>query len=443
MWDFDRWESKTAVITQSGRTYTYNDISNICKEFAGRITPEILLYVSCEINVETIIGYVSAISNHIPVMMSEDNNIGIIETYLPAYIWQSQSIAVPDQYVNIWEYGEYVLCKRTAPAGYDIDSRLALLLSTSGSTGSRKFVRISYENLITNTESIINSLGISDGDRAMVMLPLNYTYGLSIINTHLYMGATLLIPDVPLIHKTFWDFLRDSGGTSICGVPYTYEVIKKLRLLHQEIPSLRIATQAGGKLTPNLERYMYDLSVEQGWSFAVMYGQTEATARMSCHIVNEHPDKMGSAGVAVKGGHIEIDSGEIVYFGKNVSLGYAQGFNDLCKGDDNNGILHTGDRGYLDEDGYLYVTGRNNRFAKINGYRINLDEVEQALEERYRCEAACIEADNRIVILTNCSDVRADEVIRIKENLLEIRYTANIPRKENGKKDYSIIDMLY
>ena len=369
--------------------------------------------------------------------------------YMPGMIWFPQNSSAPEGFKIAFRRYGYALCLRSIGEDFPINEELALLLSTSGSTGSIKYVRQSYKNIMVNTESIITALEIKKSDRAMVMLPLTYTYGLSIVNTYLKVGATLLIPSKGILNTSFWNFARKVHCTSICGVPVTYDYLRMVKFAWSSVPSITLATQAGGKLSAMTEEYMCDCAESNHFDFAVMYGQTEATARISCHFLNRNPEKKGSVGRVVKGGKVTIEDGEIVYHGENVSMGYACDYKDLALGDVNNETLHTGDLGYMDEEGYIYVTGRMKRIAKVNGVRISLDELESIIEEKYDYSCMCIERDDIIHIFLEADNIDDSYVLYLSRDLsnqlkinirnISINLVDKIPRLVNGKKDYKLI----
>lgn len=442
-------KDKAAIISDKA-IITYGEISRLCGIFSKLLKKGSLILIKCRTNVPSIIGYAAAMSCGVAVMLCEDKDfdLGIIQNYAPLYIWQSNE-KIPVGYSEVYsEYG-YVLLRSDNEVGYNIDKNLALLLSTSGSTGSSKFVRISRENVADNTSAIIKSLRINESDRAIAMLPISYTYGLSVVNTYLSVGATLLVTEYPVYHSCFWEFARAHSCSAICGVPYTYELIKKFGFLKTPIASLRLATQAGGKLSRDTEKYMLDLALSRNFDFAVMYGQTEATARMTCHILNENPDKLGSAGRVLPGGNIGVEDGELVYKGANVTMGYSDSYRDLAGGDERGGVLRTGDTGYIDGDGFVHITGRKKRISKLNGYRISLDELENLIQAECNTAAACVERTDGIHILleTESREKHIIENVRnyvikktgINGRLININIIGSLPRNESGKILYEKI----
>lgn len=421
-----------------------------------------LVAIRCGISVEAVIIYAACLSAKIPVVMwnednSDDRKTSLETAYKPVLIWQKRHTIAG--YSEVYSWHEYVLYRAEQFHCYDINPALALLLSTSGSTGSSRHVKISYKNLDANTSAIVDALHIKAGDKAMVMLPLSYTYGLSVVNTYLKMHGTLLVPSHKAAQKEFWDFADKYSCNAISGVPITYDLLRTLKLDWGKHPSIKLVTQAGGRLSNKTEQYMLDLSMRFGFDFAVMYGQTEATARMSCHFLNKHPDKIGSVGVAIRGGAFSECDGELIYHGDNVAMGYAESYRDLIHPDEWQGVLKTGDMGYMDEDGYIYITGRKKRIVKINGARINLDELEQYISDSTGIAACCIEACDRPVVFieTNINEDSNDNnderlhdtISTIKHSIRQALYRIGISRHDvlfytlkhlptnaNGKPNY-------
>jgi len=255
---------------------------------------------------------------------------------------------------------------------------LALLLSTSGSSGSPRLVRLSHDNLRSNADAIAAALGIRPGDRAVTSLPLHYCYGLSVVHSHLLAGASVVLTDQSVADEGFWQLARDARVSTLAGVPHTFELLDRVGFSAMDLPHLRTVTQAGGRMDPARVVELATLGRERGWDLFVMYGQTEATARMAYlppDLAAEHPSTVG---VAVPGGHLEIIDGEVVYTGPNVMLGYANEPSDLALGRTVE-RLHTGDLGRITDAGLLEITGRRSRVAKVLGHRVDLDHVERTL----------------------------------------------------------------
>ncbi|MBE5927401.1 MAG: hypothetical protein E7270_10610 [Lachnospiraceae bacterium] len=382
-----------ALISEN-KSITYNQLTKLQRDYVKDIAPRSLVVIICSNTLDSIIFYTGCLNKKIVPMLvdgdiSEERLKDIVDRYHPGYIFQPKFSRGLENTVCISVYEEYKLYETGMVGADNINEELALLLSTSGSTGSSKFVRISYENIRSNTESIIEYLKLTGKDIAITTLPMSYTYGLSIINTHLYAGATIVITERKIIEPEFWKLVYKHQVTSISGVPFTYEVLKRIDLDRIKNSSIRTMTQAGGKLSEELQKFFGEFVKKEGIDFYIMYGQTEATARMT-YLPSEYiTSKIGSVGIAIPDGEVRIDDGEIVYRGKNVSLGYAEGVRDLSKTDEFKRTLHTGDMGYVDEEGFLYVTGRKDKFAKLFGKRINLNEVENYLERIFAEKIIC------------------------------------------------------
>lgn len=438
-----------AIITDDDRMFTYSQLILQSERFARTIGRRSLVVIMASNNIESITAYVGCLNNKIvPIVLgcavSKEQLNNIINRYKPSHIWLpiEYSFYFPEC-EKIYYYGGYVLLSFYHD-DIIMNEQLALLLTTSGSTGSCKFVRLSYDNIASNTESIIKSLGIEECDRAVTVLPMSYTYGLSVINTHLYMGATLLLTDLPVYTDRFWNFVGKYNATSFSGVPYTYEMIIKLGMLKFFPKSLRTITQAGGSLSHDYKMSLYNFSQKNHIYFYVMYGQTEATARITCMRLGSDVKHFDSMGRFIEGVDGEIvDDGELVIYGRNVSMGYANCIHDLRRADDNRGRLCIGDIVVMDGD-YLYWKGRKDRYVKINGNRISLDEVDMHLKKHYPDNVFISEVrDDRMVIYTDSKNKEdiihyASDITGLNRKIFNVNNVVDFQRKENGKIDYSL-----
>jgi acyl-coenzyme A synthetase/AMP-(fatty) acid ligase len=370
----------------------------------------------------------------------------LIEVYKPEYLWLPKyRLSEFPQNQVIFSADEYSLVKLNSDKTYTLNDDLALLLTTSGSTGSPKLVRISYQNIEANARSIAEYLSISKAGRPITTMPMSYSFGLSIINSHFLVGATILLTSRSLMEKEFWSFLRREKATTMSGVPYTYEMLKKLQFFQMDLPTLTTLTQAGGKLNPDLNREFAEYCLRSNKRFFVMYGQTEATARMSYLPYELALSKIGSMGQAIPGGEFSIIDennqpvegaeiiGELVYKGKNVSLGYAECGEDLQKEDENKGTLITGDLAKRDSDGFYYIVGRKKRFIKLFGNRFNLDETERLLKNIIP-DCACTGVDDNLIIYitdqSKESEVREylSKKTGININAFSVKFIDKIPK---------------
>lgn len=397
-----------------------------------------LILILCKNEFKILTAYISAInSGHTVMLLSSDLNeellLHVVCEYKPKWI-------VGSTYYQGYRLEKNKLVREEEVIA-EIHPDLAMLLSTSGTTGSQKFVRLSYENLRSNAESIIDYLEIDEQERAVMNLPLSYSYGMSIVNSHLLAGATILLTDESVMEKSFWKFVKEQKATSLAGVPFTYQILQRIGLTKMDLPHLKTMTQAGGRLNEKLVRHFGEWALANDKCFYVMYGQTEAAPRMSYIPYDKVLEKAGTIGIAVPGGNLSIVEDELVYKGPNVMMGYAECLADLAKGDEMDGMLHTGDTATVDEDGYFTITGRLKRFIKLFGLRINLDDVEKKLESKFRIPLACTGSDDKLVVA-----IEQEEYVEAVKAEIEVLYHLHktaykvkvlpIPHFANGKTDY-------
>ena len=462
MWNFEKFKNNIAVITPDREKITYGGLHMAVKRVGKEIRPRSLVLILCTNTLGSLCAYLAALEYKFVLIMisaGSSNHViqGYIDKYCPEYIFAPKKSG--DICGRNWNYrrksdtADYEIWEAVSHREKILNDELALLLPTSGSTGSCKLVRISYRNIVSNTESIIRYLGISSENRAITMLPMHYTYGLSVINTHIYSGATLILTDEKIYSRKFWQLFDKCKCDSISGVPYTYELMDRLGLLKRIFPALKYMTQAGGKITREMHLKLADYCSNNGIDMYFMYGQTEATARMTYLPPHKAMEKPCSVGIAVPGGKVDIYEhngdkvsdafvrGEIVYSGENVTMGYAECIEDLAKAYDWGNVLHTGDTGYLDEDGYLYVEGRLDRYVKIMGCRMSLDELEQHLNKNIGGTCVCMSGStDRIDIYTDSESeelrLSAAEFTGINIRQFKINRVKEIPHTASGKLDY-------
>ena len=341
--------------------------------------------------------------------------------------------------------GTLVVCgQKTFP----VHSEVAILLPTSGSTGGAKYVALSYSNLQANAESICDYLPISANDCAMNTLPLYYSYGLSVLNTHLLSGASLLLSPYSIVDKAFWQLMNNAGITSFAGVPHFFDMLVKLRFTRRSLPQLRYFTQAGGKLPASTLMALSEFSNAQEKRFFVMYGQTEATARMAYYEVCNSEVTSGVIGQPVPSGRFRIADGELQYAGPNVMLGYVDSISDFSQFTPID-WLATGDLAKVDEQHNYYIVGRKKRFIKPFGMRIDLDSLESRISEQ-GIECYCSGTDQWLIIATEQLTEVREELLReylkgetkIHPSAVKFIQMPTLPLTSNGKRDYSAIDQF-
>ena len=467
MFDLKKYKDNTAVITDRGERLTYGELDAEAAKFAGAIKEKGLLICLCENRLGSLVGYVGCLEHHIPIVLldggKEAGSIkNLVEIYQPEYLWLLEDRMGDYEGEQVYSYANYVLLKMsytTQVEKPEINPELALCLTTSGSTGSPKFVRLSLTNVKANAEQIAEYLEIDENERPITVLPSYYSYGVSIINSHLIKGATILMTEGTIAQREFWNFMKENQASSIAGVPYTYEMLKMLRFFRMDLPYLKTMTQAGGKLNKDIAKEYIEFAQSKGKRFFVMYGQTEATARMSYLPLEHALDKYSSIGIAIPRGKfslIDVNGnaieepdvdGELVYEGPNVSLGYAECRADLAKGDENYGVLHTGDVARRDADGYYYITGRMKRFVKVWGNRCNLDATEQ-LVKAITTSCACVGVDDKITIFVTEPGLD-DSIIKLlvektgfNNRAFAVKVIDAIPVKSSGKIDYQTMQSM-
>lgn len=422
MFDFSAYSSRVAVVLESGRQLTFQELSKLVTRHAANLAKGILRFCFIKNDIASLVEYLACLQAGAPAVLL---NAGMDEQMV-------------DELKRIYQPG----ITRCHPD-------LALCLTTSGSTGSPKLVRLTKQNILSNAEAIAEYLHIDEHERAITMLPMYYSYGLSIINSHLIKGATILLTDKTYAQREFWTFLKEQQATSMAGVPYTWEMLKRLRFFRMDLPSVTYMTQAGGKLNADLAKEYIENAQAMGKRFIVMYGQTEATARMSYLPWESAHEKYASIGVPIPGGQFELaDDGELIYYGPNVCMGYAECAEDLMKGDENRGCLHTGDMARVDEDGYYYITGRKKRFVKVWGNRCNLDQVEQLVKSNITAQCAAAGVDDQITLFVTQDGM--EESIRtllsektgLNIRAFQVRKIDAIPVKESGKIDYQQLQSI-
>ncbi len=463
MWNFKEHCHRTAFFS-SGGSFSYSDLEGACDKIASCLPGRSLFFLLTTNTPGSVAGYAAALrSGNVPLMLDSASDRGLLarlrDIYRPDYLWLPESMAGTEQGEIVLRLLDYALIRTGDSHVYPLHPDLALLLTTSGSVGSPKLVRQTYENLDSNTAAIRTYLELTESERAITALPMNYTFGLSIINTHLAAGASLILTDASLMQREFWTLFSEFKATSLSGVPYTFEMLDRMRFPARSFPSLRTITQAGGKLSAELHRKFAEYAARTGMKFIVMYGQTEATARMSYLPADRSLDKIGSIGIAIPGGRFSLSDGdgseittpgtvgELIYHGANVTPGYAESGVDLALGDSRNGILETGDMAFFDTDGFFTITGRKKRFLKIFGNRVSLDETESLLKSKFPgIEVACAGTDDHMkIFLTDSSvmeNVRAflSGTTRLNPSAFEVVLRTVLPRSNSGKIQYGKLE---
>lgn len=438
-----RFGSRPAVV-MPGRTVDYAELAGLVDSLSARLGPiPRLAVLAADNGLGSLVAYLACLAAGHPLAVVPADKPAALGPLLAAYR--------PDVVLR-GDGASTMIEEHRAGTIHALHPDLALLMSTSGSTGSPKLVRLSATNVQANAESIATYLGIGEQDRAATTLPMSYCYGLSVINSHLLRGASLVLTGHSVVDPCFWEEFREAEATSFAAVPYTFELLERAGFESMELPSLRCITQAGGRLAPESVRRYAELGATRGWELFIMYGQTEATARMAYlppHLAAAHPDAIG---IPVPGGSFRIDpvegltDGELVYIGPNTMLGYARSPADLALGRTTD-ELRTGDLARLGEDGLYRITGRRSRFVKIVGLRVDLGRVESLLAE-LGVDGAASGADERLVIAIareHDGGLLAKYLavhLGLPRGALAVHLVEALPRLGNGKIDYPAVRAL-
>ena len=340
------------------------------------------------------------------------------------------------------------------PAASCGEDELAALMATSGSTGEPRLVQVSHGNLIANTEAIIRSQGLGVDERAMLILPVSYCFGASVLHTHLYQGGAVVFDSRFMFPDKVLRAITQYDCTTFAGVPTAYQILlRRSNIRSIPMPTLRRFLQAGGALPAASMRQMREI-VPQA-EFFVMYGQTEATARISCLPPQRLEEKAGSVGVPLDNLSVRIvgadgaevqtgESGELWVAGKSISAGYLDDPLETQR-KFRDGWLATGDIAWRDAEGYLWITGRQGEFVKMRGVRLGFAEIEATVATvRGVLECAVIavshqEAGEALALYVVAAEDAGDVVAAVRRRLPSewicdsISLVTELPRNAYGK----------
>ena len=445
-----------------GEAIRYAELEERVSAAADRLRSEAaggLLFLAATNTAPSIVLYLACLEAGCPVALLDagapERLAPLLAAYAPAGVLLPREENPPEGLRPGPELPEapYAFLSTETPGDAACHPELAVLLTTSGSTGNPKLVRLSRENLSANARSIARYLELGPGERSIQSLPMQYSYGLSLVNSHLQTGATVVLTRHSFMRPEFWSCFDAAGCTSFAGVPYMYETLHRLRFDPGEHPSLRTLTQAGGALRRDLIQDFHERARAADARLFVMYGQTEATARISYVPPEQLGHKLGSIGIPIPDGKLTLsplaqsDQQELVYSGPNVMLGYAESAADLAKGDDLGGTLRTGDLARVDDDGFFFLTGRLKRFAKLYGRRVSLEDLEQEVERSFPVEAAAVEDEGRVRIhVATREAIEPRQIVRhvakhvgVPPQSIEVAEVPEIPRTQSGKKDFGAL----
>ena len=464
--NIDRQPKDTiALIDNEGNRVTYGELAEVMDTVGIQAEPRTLLFLLCKNTVGAMAGYLGFIEHDVvPVTLNaktdDDLLQNLMDVYTPAYIWAPSEEAGRFSYETIFECFGYVLLK-TGHNRYPLNDQLQLCMTTSGSTGSPKLVRYKRGNLEANARNVAKAFGWTKDERPICDLGMQYTMGLNVINTHLYVGATVLLTTYNLMSADFWDYIKKERATNFTGVPFSYDIFYRLHFDRMDLPDLHTLSQGGGKLTDARFVQLAEFAKKTGRRFIPSFGTTETSARIACLPAELAETKTGSIGRAIPEGELflidengnvltdPVAEGEMCYRGPNVTMGYAVCREDLMKGDEFKGEYHTGDLARRDEDGCYYVTGRLSRFLKLLSYRVSLDQCERLIQQEFGIDCACSGTDQRMNIYITDADRQKAVLDYISEktglfkNLFKVFVVPEIIRNDTGKVRYKEMDAIF
>ncbi len=460
-----RGEATALIAPADGVKLSYAELAERVESLAGRLRAAAgerqLVFLAPGPDLQAVLLYLACLRADLPVCLAEPQAEPLARlagSYRPPLLLAPATLATPEGYApGPPVVPGYVAAVARAPLRGEIHPDLALLLTTSGSTGSPKLVRLAARSLEANARAIAQYLELGPGERAIQSLPIYYSYGLSVLNSHLVAGATVVLTPHSFMRPEFWRDVDEQAATSFAGVPYMYETLHRLRFDPARHPSLRTLTQAGGALRRELAAHVHERCRAAGARLVVMYGQTEATARISYVPPERLAEKLGSIGQPIPGGALRLEpvdggggAAELVYQGPNVMLGYAESPGDLALGDVQRGVLRTGDLGTVDSEGFFTVVGRLKRFAKLFGRRVSLEDVEREVESAFPARAIATEAGERLRLCVATDEEVADDALvghlarflAVPPSAIVLRRMAELPLTATGKKDYKAAEVV-
>lgn len=448
-----------SFLKKGGVSYSYSQVFSYGDSiFSG--CSRALCIIFCKKDLATVAAYIGCLrANIVPLLIDADAKhhwkTRLVEKYDPQYLFGGLDLAdlFPD-YEKKTDFHDSVLLASQAGSKTTLHPNLAVLLPTSGSTGDPKCVRFSKKNIEACTRSICEYLSLEEHSVSISLLPVHYSYGLSVLHNCIYKRARYVITELSVIDRDFWRLVETEKVTDISGVPFTYEAMSRLKPGNDQLKTLRRMTQAGGFLREDITQKMRKICEANGVRYYTMYGQTEASPRIA-YLDPEHAEeKSGTVGVPISCGEATIAEtgapsgrGELLYRGPNVALGYALCAADLQRGDEFNGSLMTGDIVEIDPDGFITILGRKKRMIKMSGITFSLDQIEQELAlQGFNC--AAIGVDEELTLVTERAEVKLLRALVIKEFGLRGRQVAAIqvptlPKNGSGKIDYHLLSNEY
>ncbi len=457
--DIDKKDASTlAIIDDSDGRMTYGELVSLVTEVKQILPQRELIFCLCENKIGSLAGFLSLYDNSdvcllLSAQIDKELLSTLYSTYTPSYFLMPSRMVAESGFEEVFSIFDFSLCK-TGNIAPKMHSQLSMLMTTSGTTGSPKLVRHKYGNIESNAKNVAEVFNWNSQDKGIIDLPMQYTMGLNVITSHLFAGASVMLVAASLTSPNYWKFIKEHKATNFTGVPYSYEILNKLRFQRMELPYLTTMAEGGGKMSDSLFKTFAEYASQNAKRFFATFGTTETSARLAYLPPEDALEHIGSIGKAIPEGKLtlidddgsSIDfpefEGELRYEGPNVTMGYGTSVNDLTKGDEFLGVYYTGDIAKMDKDGYFYIVGRKKRFLKLYGLRISLDQSEKIIKDYLGIDCACSGDDNEMrIYITDASYIdRVKTLIAEKTGLIsksfQIKVIETIPRFESGKINY-------
>jgi acyl-CoA synthetase (AMP-forming)/AMP-acid ligase II len=460
-------ENSHLIDAGSGQTLSGKEMPGLIVGFAAGFLSAGLqardrVLVSCGLTPASTLAYLGAMyAGLVPVLMDEralaTSGEALFTRARAKAIWVAKGVRCDWARKNGVRQieGNFDACPtdslRAAPCA---EQDLAVLMPTSGSTGVPRLVMVSHGNLMANTEAIVRSQHLGTDERAMLIMPVSYCFGASVLHSHLYQGGGVVFDSRFMFPDKVLHAVNAYSCTTFAGVPTVYNILlRRSNLRSIRLPGMRRFLQAGGALAPERIREMQNIVPTA--EFFAMYGQTEGTSRISTLPPYRLGDKLGSVGLPMDNLVVRIvddegreiasgQTGEIQVRGPSVCLGYFDE-PEATERKFGNGWLKTGDLAARDDEGYLWIKGRTSEFVKIRGRRISFGEVETrvaAVPGVYECAAATAhhpEAGEALALFIVANDGANVVVERVRRALppqwtcASVTVVPELPKTENGK----------
>lgn len=456
----EKYLDRVIIETDKGKIYTYKDLDKIHDIIKNNTKKRETVFLICKKCPASILAFLSFLRNEVIVFMLDDkidNDVikQLIDSYEPNYIFvNNNNIDAYKNFKEVLNIENMVLIKNENQKLPIKNNKLAFLISTSGSTGSPKFVKITYNGFDSALRKVNERIGYNENDICISILPLQYIYGLELLCCIIKVGGKILVTEKSVVQNSFWELCENVNPTVFYGVPYMYENLESLGIL-DNISRFRIASVAGGKLSDKLMKKISQNCADNNVLFYNEYGQTESGGAISISIKsNKGWYKLENCiGESLPGGKIYLTEeckiegekveGELVFESERVSLGYALEYEDLNKDDEFKGILHTGDIAQRDKEGNIVIVGRAKRFIKLYGKRYSLDHIESCLKDYFPSNGFAVVGKDEFLVVFYTGEKKCEEVekyikkkLRLSPNNYRVEYRENIPTNSNGKINY-------